>query len=141
MHVPSDRAARAGLSLVEGALRLRRTGDGLYGVPPVRPATKPAEALSAWIASIARDESGSTRAAELREAVVAAAEEVDAAAQATSTPGAARLREALYRDALAEMHIGQSWFSRAASSPALPWTLAGLFAGTLIGLLLGRNAK
>jgi hypothetical protein len=130
-----QRVARAGLTLVDGALRIRRGGDGLYGAVE-RPVTKPAEAVRAWLKGISQDigEDGSfTRAAEMREALIAAAEEVDAAVKAT--PAAERLRGALYSDALDVLgSAGPSGWR-----PYLPWFVAAGLGGALIGVLIAKR--
>lgn len=138
----SARLADAGLNLLQGALRIRRGGDGIYGDEPTRPVTKPAEAVAAWIGSMKREMSVGSfqRKAELREALIAAGEEVDAAAQAT--PSAARLRGALYEDALGALDENsktKSWFE--ANSSILPWTVAGVFGGLLLGMYIWRRRR
>ncbi len=127
---PADaaRVARATRSLVDGALRIRRGNDGLYG-DVLKPVTKPAEAIGAWLRSIERevDEGAFHRAAELREAMIAAGEEVDAATRAT--PAAERLRGALYSDALdliggpAERPAASMW----------QWVVDSVLAVALVG--------
>jgi len=131
---------RAGTTLVGAALRMRRGGDGLYGDPPARPVTKPADALSAWFASLAGDmgsEKAFHRQAELREALVAAAEEVDAAATATGAPSALRLRNALYSDAI-DAIIGNDSPPVAphSATSVVPWVVAAGLGGLTIGLLI-----
>ncbi len=128
--------ARAGRNLIDGALRIRRGGDGLYAEVE-RPITKPAEAVGAWMGSLERQlDSGQPfgRAAEMREALVAAAEEVDAAAAAT--PAAERLRSALFSDALET--IGGTG-GPAAHQSFLGWIVAAALGGILIGVLLSRK--
>lgn len=129
------RLAQAGMNLVNGALRIRRGGDGVYGTVD-RPVTKPIEAVRAWIDSMAREvEEGKPypRAAELRESVVAAAEEVDAAVR--EMPAAHRLRGALYEDALGALTTTRPWYAH----PAVPWGVAVLLAGVLAGVLIARR--
>ena len=124
--------ARAGHALVNGALRIRHGGNGLYGTSDKSVITKPAEAVGAWIKSMQAEIVGGNfhRTAELREAIVAAAEEVDAATLAT--PKATRLREALYTDAL---HVlgGSDTTSK---SNLILGIAASILGGLLLGLLL-----
>lgn len=133
-HDPA-RVVRAASNLVEGALRIRRGNEGLYGVVE-RPVTKPAEALGSWIHSLEREIVGGEpfyRTAEAAEALVAAAEEVDAATEAT--PAATRLRNALYSDALTV--VGGGGESR--WRPYLPWIISSVLGGILIGILMARR--
>ena len=146
--VDACKAARAGLTLLGGARRIRTGGGGLYPTP-ARPVTKPVEALSAWIESIYHDaeESGEAfgRKHELREAVGAAAAEVDAAVQdCGESPALAHLHSALFRDALGVMDPPAplppppiSWYE----SPTVPWVAAGTLSGVLIGLLLAMLGR
>lgn len=130
------RVARAGLNLVDGALRIRRGGDGLYGEVE-RPTTKPVEAVGAWIRALEREASSGSpfyRSAEMREALVAAAEEVDKAAQAM--PQAERLRGALYADAIEVLGAGDS-----GSRNLLPWIVAAIFGGICVGLLVAPRLR
>ena len=117
------------MNLVQGALRIRGAEE--------RPVTTPAEAVGAWIGSLARDlDSGEFhRTAEMREALVSAAEEVDAAARAS--PGAARLRNALFEDALVAIG-GQD---HRTMMQVLPWVLSGVFGGILIGLFFVKRRR
>lgn len=143
---PADprRVARAGLNMVDNALRIRRSegqqavdpadvlGSWLY--PNQRPITKPAEAVGAWLKSIASDIDEDVpfdRVAEMREAMIAAGEEVETATQ--SLPAAQRLRSALYSDALG------SFGSQSTMNPLLPWVLA--LGGVLVGILWASRKK
>jgi hypothetical protein len=125
-------ATRVTENLVAGALRIRRgvTSDVM------RPVTKPAEAIGAWINAIKNDDP-EQRGAELREALVAAAEEVDRATTVAPYPNASRMRDALYSDALTS--IGDSNKSSWFSSPTVPWILASMFGGILIGIFFSRK--
>lgn len=127
------RLTQAGRALVSGALRIRRAGDGLYGVPPERPITKPAEAVGAWLDDLEQDATNDwnfTRTAELQEAVVAAAEEVNTAVRAT--PAAARLQRALYRDVLGSLNVRPP-------SNFVPWMIASILGGILIGMMINNK--
>ena len=138
-----DRAARAGLALLDGALRVRTGNNGLYPTP-AHPVTKPVESLGAWIESLRTDarEGGGDffhRENELREVLGAAAAEVDAAVKgAGATPSLERLRAALYQDALGAIEPPPAppppppWYRE----PAVPWVLAGGLGGVLLGLLI-----
>lgn len=130
---PPDRVLRAGLHLIDGALRIRREPDVL-GVTPV--SSKPAEAVRAWLKSMEPEMRAGNffRHAELREAVVAAGEEVERAA--ADAPRARRLGRALYADALTAVgsSSSESWFTR-----GLPWIIASLFAGMTIGAFLAKK--
>ena len=128
-------AALAGLNLVDGALRIRRGGDGIYG-DVEKPITKPAEAVAAWLKDIENsiDDRPFTRSAELREAVVAAGEEVDAAAKAM--PASERLRSALYSDALTVLGGDLPM-----SSNFWPWLVATALGGILLGVLISRKRR
>ena len=123
--------ARAARALVDGAIRIRRGGDGLYG-EVAKPNVKQAEAIGVWIKSMERDmERGNFhRAAEMREALIAAGEEVDLATKAE--PKALRLRDALWTDAITV--LGSS-----GSSNNLPWFIAAAAVGLAIGLWLRRR--
>ena len=128
-----ERAAQAAKALIDGALRIRQGGDGLYGVEPSRPVTKPAEAIGAWLSSLETDYRGNPsfhRHAEMKEVLVAASEEVDKAARAM--PGADRMRNALFTDAI-DVIGGNSPSSR------LPWCIAALLGGILVGVLFSRR--
>lgn len=124
--------ARATLGLVDGALRIRRAGDGIYGAIPVRPVTKPAEAIGAWISDISRN--ANYRRAEMREALIAAGAEVEAATR-EAAPSAGRLRAALYSDALGTLG------SKEGSSNTLPWVIAGVLGGILLSILYTNRKK
>lgn len=135
----ADKTARAASNLLNGALRLRRSGDGVYGEPPPHPITKPAEAIGAWIASMTREidqDVPFSREAEMREVLLAAGEEVDAAMPASTA--AARLRDALYRDAIDTVSKGAwrppRWVLFAGSA-----ALGGLLGGLLVALLSRRR--
>lgn len=137
----ADNTAQAGLNLIEGALRIRSGNDGIFGQIE-RPHTKSAEAVQAWIRSLTSDgENGRTRLSEMREAVVAAAEEVDAATEETKIDGDAtsRLRGALFSDALDLLGAGakpsRTWMSWA------PWIAVGVTSGILVGVLLARPKR
>ncbi len=144
----SSRVARAGLTLVGGALRIRRGGDGLYAEVE-KPVTKPSQAVAAWIESMAGEvEPGQPyhRAAELREALAAAAKEVDDAAQAAgagSSPDLVHLRSALYADALGSVVDGGSNTIESAFPAAVrgfwPWLLVSALGGVIVGMLVGRK--
>ena len=127
------RVALAGRNLIDGALRIRRGGDGLYGTP-TRPITKPAEAVGAWLKAMEREAAAGPfhRQAEMREALMAAAEEVDAAAVAA--PAAERLRGALFSDAI-DVIGGDTGGWR----PWLPWLLVAGLGGVLIGVFMSRK--
>lgn len=124
--------ARATLGLVDGALRIRRAGDGIYGTVPIRPVTKPAEAIGAWISDISRN--ANHRRAEMREALIAAGAEVEAATREAS-PSAGRLRSALYSDALGALGSTEK------SPTALPWIIAGALGGILLSILYTHRKK
>ena len=127
--------ARTGLRLIDGAVRIRQGGDGLYGDVP-KPATKQAEAIGAWLHALSADirpDEPFLRKAELREALRAAGEEVGAATQ--STPAASRYGDALYSDALDV--IGSSGTTY--HNNFWPWIVATLFGGILVGVLLRRK--
>lgn len=128
-----SRSIRAGLALVDGAVRIRRGGDGLYGNVE-RPITKQAEAVGAWIRSMEPEILGGDfhRQAELREAVIAAAEEVDAAV--AEAPAASRLQGALYTDALDALGAQQK-----RPTSILPWVIAGVLGGILVGVIVMRR--
>lgn len=139
------RVARAGRRLLDGAMRIRRGADGLYGNVD-KPITKPAEAIGAWISGLEREASDSQmggapfeRSGELKEAVLAAAEEVDAATNATaetSQNAASRLRVALLGDAVNALNpLAQQ------RSSVLPWVISGVLGGTLFGVLLTLMMK
>jgi hypothetical protein len=134
-----DRVLRAGLHLIDGALRIRHHqpevvgGDALAFAPV---SSKSAEAVRAWLKSMEPElRSGRfSRHAELREAMVAAGEEVGKAA--ADAPSARRLERALYEDALTAVGgaASDSWLVR-----ALPWIIASLCAGLTLGVLLGKR--
>ena len=132
------RVARAASTLVEGAMRIRRGGDGLYAAVD-KPSTKQAEAIGAWLRSMEKDIIGGEefhRQGELREALTAAAEEVGHAALAT--PAATRLRDALYTDAISVFGAGGGSGSNA---QVLPWALAAGLGGILVGVLFARKKR
>lgn len=126
------RALKAGLNLVDGALRIRAGGDGIYGEPH-RPVTKPAEALRAWLRSMEPDIRNGTfdRHNELREAIVAAGEEINRAVE--HVPAATRLRSALYSDAT---NIIGGWET---PKSIVPWIVAASLGGVVVGMLLTRK--
>jgi hypothetical protein len=130
-----EQLTRVGLHLVDGALRVRRGGDGVYENVE-RPITKPAEAIGEWLRGL--DEAtaigGVARTHEAREAVAAAAEELDQATM--QSPATSRLRNALYADALGALGADTQ-----STLPATfwPWMVASSLAGILIGLFLGRR--
>lgn len=141
---PSDprRVARAGLNMVDNAIRLRQGGQKNVDPTDVlgswlysqRPVTKQAEAVGAWMKSIASDideDEPFDRAAEMREAMIAAGEELEAATQ--SLPAAKRLRSAFYSDALG------SFGNQSTMNPLLPWVLA--LGGVLVGILWASRNK
>lgn len=130
------RLAIVGRNLIDGALRIRKSDppsageDDVIGswLPKV---TRPTEAIGAWIKSLSEQaESGEPffRSAEMREAVIAAGEEVHTAAEAT--PSAGRLRSALYADALDA--IGSS----DKKPPVWPWIVGGVIGGGILVSLL-----
>ena len=132
-------AARAGSALVGSALRIRTGGGGLYPAPE-RPATKSAEAVAAWLGALGAEAEAAPesfhRVDEMREALVAAAREVDSAVRdAGDDESLAALRRALYRDA-ARVASPRPWYR----APATPWVAAGL-GGILVGLLLASLAR
>lgn len=134
-EVEPERLTRVGLRLVEGAIRVRRGGDGIYGAVD-KPATKQAEAIGEWLRSLeeATAIGGSeARAHEAREAVVAAAKELDTATR--HMPAAGRLRSALLHDALDTLGAEES------GMPAnfWPWAACAALAGMLLGVLIGRH--
>lgn len=137
-RVDPRRVVRAGQKLINGALRIRRGGDGIYhnrdtvmGLPPV---TKPAEAIGAWLQSLAGEAASGERCeAEMQEALLAAAEEVDEATKAT--PAASRLRSALYTDALGIV----SDTDKKSLPIGLPWIIAAVLGGILFGVLIIRK--
>jgi cell division septum initiation protein DivIVA len=109
--------------------------DGLYAQVD-KPVTKPAEAIGAWLESMENELAGEEpfqRSAELREAIIAAGQEVDAAAAAQ--PEAARLRDALHADALAILQPKRN------ENPTsfFPWLLVSLLGGVLIGVLITKK--
>lgn len=129
------RLAIVGRNLIDGALRIRHSSpstgeDDVIGswLPKV---TRPTEAIGAWIKSLSEQaESGEPffRAAEMREAVIAAGEEVHTATEAM--PTATRLRSALYADALDA--IGSS----DKKPPVWPWIVGGVIGGGILVSLL-----
>jgi len=128
------RVVQAGRQLIDGALHIRRGGNGIYGEPG-RPVTKPAEAIGAWLDSLEAEAATGLpfrRPAEAREALIAAAEEVESASQ--SMPRAARYRSALFSDALDTV----GW-STPRIGTALPWIISGILGGILIGLLIRKR--
>lgn len=138
-----NRVAVAGRTLVDGAIRIRR-GDGVFGdsAAASRPVTKPAEAIAAWIGNMQRELTAGGpfhRHAELREALAAAGEEVDAAVSAMpGTPGmpaARRLQSALYSDAIGTIDDKPA----SALKSALPWIISAALAGILVGILVSRK--
>jgi hypothetical protein len=132
-----SQVARAGLNLVDGAIRIRRGGDGLYG-DVEKPITKQAEAVGEWLKSLERDATTSgpafRRSAEMREALVAAAEEVDRAT--TLLPDATRFKNALYSDAIDV--LGESAPS---PRPWLPWVIVSALGGILVGILFSSRKR
>lgn len=139
--VEPERLTRIGMRLVDGALRVRRGGDGIYGAVD-KPATKQAEAIAEWLRSLEESttvgaagysENALSRGHEAREAVVAAARELDLATR--QMPAASRLRSALYNDALTAL---------GADEPGLPpnfwpWAAVVGLAGVVIGLIIRRR--
>ena len=125
------RMIRAGMQLVEGAIRIRSDEE--------RPITTPAEAVGAWVNSLAKevdDDGEFHRIAELREAIVSAAEEVENAAKA-GAPKAERLKRALFQDALGV--IGAQDYRPALQ--VLPWILTGVFGGMLLGMFFASRRR
>lgn len=135
---PQEHLTRVGLRLVDGALRVRCGGNGVYEAVE-RPVTKPAEAIGEWLRSIEKSTvvGGEERSREAREAVVAAAEELDRAAY--QTPSAGRLRAALYSDALDTLAAEDA--KPVATSTFWPWTIAAVLSGIILGMLVGRSFK
>ena len=133
-HVRSDpvQTTRAARALVNGALRIRTGCNGLYGI--ATPITRPTEAVGAWISSIESDLASGDfhRHAEAREALVAAAEEVDSAVK--TIPKAKRLRNALYIDALGALAQPES------SDNIWPF-LAGILGGILVVVLINLRTR
>lgn len=133
-----ERIARVGLDFIDSALKIRRGGDGLYGDID-QPVTRPAEAIGAWIKNLQHeahnDPSSFYRRAEMREAVVAAAEEIDTASRLVPTTTVQRLQNALYSDALEEI-IGSSGH---APTSTLPWIIVGALGGVILGILLAKK--
>jgi hypothetical protein len=132
-----EQLTRIGLHLIDGALRVRRGGDGIFG-DVEKPITKPAEAIGEWLRSLEESTvlGGVQRPHEAREAVAAAAEELDTAVGLM--PAASRLRPALYADALGALGtFGAD--ERALPATFWPWTLVAALGGVLVGLLLGRR--
>ena len=139
--VEPERLTRIGMRLVDGALRVRRGGDGIYGAVD-KPATKQAEAIAEWLRALeesttlgaaGNSENALSRGHEAREAVVAAARELDLATR--QMPAAGRLRSALYNDALTAL---------GADDPGLPanfwpWMAVGTLTGIVLGLLFAGS--
>lgn len=130
--------ARAGKTLINGALRIRTGNGGLFGQVE-KPITKPAQAIHEWLKALEREANNGDpfhRSAEIREAIVAAGEEIDKAA--ADLPTATRLRTALYKDALGAIDAigGDAKPSR----NYLPWILTGVLGGIVIGMLLPRSS-
>lgn len=127
-NVDPRRAAQAGMNLVRGALHIRSQDDA--------PVTTPAEAIGAWIGSMAKEATAGDfhRSAEMREALISAAEEVEEASKAS--PEKARLRNALFEDALGAIGGGELRLS-----PTLPWILSGVLGGILLGLYFARRKR
>ncbi len=130
------RLAIVGQNLIEGALRIRHSEpvpageDDVIGswLPKV---TRPTEAIGAWLKSLNEQiESGEPffRSAEMREAVIAAGEQVHTAAKAA--PHQQRLRSALYADALEA--IG----SQDKKPSVVPWIVCGAIGGGILISLL-----
>lgn len=130
------RLAIVGRNLIDGALRIRHSEPVAVGEDDVigswlPKVTKPTEAIGAWLKSLSEQaESGEPffRSAEMREAVIAAGEEVDTAVQASPTAG--RLRHALYSDAL-DAIAGQD-----KKPPVWPWIVGGVIGGGILVSLL-----
>lgn len=125
------RLLRAAQNLIGGALRIRTGNNGLYPVNAPHAATKPAEALNAWIKTLEVDAAREdfSRHNEAQEALIAAAEEVEQAAR--WAPKASRFRHALYADALGAIEV-------APKKPKVnPWLIVGILGGVLSGVLLG----
>lgn len=137
------RLAIVGRNLIDGALRIRHSEPASMGEDDVigswlPKVTKPTEAIGAWLKSLNEQvESGEPffRAAEMREAVIAAGEEVHTAAEASPTAG--RLRSALYADALDAIGTSDK------KPPVWPWIVGGAIGGgiliSLLVLLLRRR--
>lgn len=119
------KAARIASTLIEGARRLRK------GRP-----TKQVEAVNQWIQSLERDVIGGDfhRTNELREAIIAAGEEIGAAANESTELQAPQLRDAMLSDALHALTQSSSTLSRG-------WLVAAALGGILAGIYLGRRFR
>lgn len=129
-RAPADRMLRAALNLVDGAQRIRRSSaPAVDGAAEV--AARPTEAVRAWLKSMEPEVVGGdfSRHAELREALVAAGEEVERAA-AAAAPASERLPRALYEDALGA--IGTTSSLRA----FVPYLICGMIGGLAAAVLL-----
>ena len=124
-----------GRHLLDGAVRIRGGGGGLYGRSSEKVVSKPIEAIGEWLGCIEEASTGGVpRVQEAREAVAAAAEELEHSAQSDS---ARKLRSALYSDAAIALGGDRPATSAPESPSPWPWIAGGL-GGILLGILLGR---